>query len=82
MRKTRGDAELLTRMKVRRKCRLRDIENAWFPFDFESAFDRDLSYSASFAAQGNLPKVEPVMEPGMAFMPMSGTARVFRFRTH
>lgn len=78
MRKARGGAELLTRMKVRRKCRLRDIENAWFPINGGEAFGRELFCSASYAAQGNLPKVDPVMEPGMGFMPMSGTARVFR----
>ncbi|MCE8546583.1 sarcosine oxidase subunit beta family protein [Ruegeria pomeroyi] len=41
-------------------------------------FGGDLDFYASYAARGNLPKVEHVMEAGMALMPMIGKARVLR----
>ncbi|KUJ80567.1 sarcosine oxidase subunit beta [Ruegeria marisrubri] len=41
-------------------------------------FGGDLDFYASYAARGNLPTVENVMEAGMALMPMIGKARVLR----
>ncbi|GGH20621.1 sarcosine oxidase subunit beta [Cribrihabitans marinus] len=41
-------------------------------------FGGDLDFYASYAARGNLPGVEQVMEAGMALMPMIGKARVLR----
>ncbi|MGR3615702.1 MAG: sarcosine oxidase subunit beta family protein [Paracoccaceae bacterium] len=41
-------------------------------------FGGDLDMYASYAARGNLPIVEHVMEAGMALMPMIGKARVLR----
>jgi glycine/D-amino acid oxidase-like deaminating enzyme len=41
-------------------------------------FGGDLDFYASYAARGNLPMVEHVMEAGMALMPMIGKARVLR----
>ncbi|UAB89931.1 sarcosine oxidase subunit beta family protein [Ruegeria sp. SCSIO 43209] len=41
-------------------------------------FGGDLDFYASYAARGNLPTVESVMEAGMALMPMIGKARVLR----
>ena len=41
-------------------------------------FGGDLDFHASYAARGNLPMVEHVMEAGMALMPMIGNARVLR----
>ncbi len=41
-------------------------------------FGGDLDFYASYAARGNLPMVEHVMEAGMALMPMIGRARVLR----
>jgi len=41
-------------------------------------FGGDLDFYASYAARGNLPMVEHVMEAGMALMPMIGNARVLR----
>ncbi|MGD9862966.1 MAG: sarcosine oxidase subunit beta family protein [Pseudodonghicola sp.] len=41
-------------------------------------FGGDLDLYASYAARGNLPLVEHVMEAGMALMPMIGKARVLR----
>ncbi|AAV95024.1 sarcosine oxidase subunit beta family protein [Ruegeria pomeroyi] len=41
-------------------------------------FGGDLDFYASYAARGNLPTVEHVMEAGMALMPMIGKARVLR----
>lgn len=41
-------------------------------------FGGDLDMYASYAARGNLPLVEHVMEAGMALMPMIGKARVLR----
>ena len=41
-------------------------------------FGGDLDFYASYAARGNLPAVESVMEAGMALMPMIGKARVLR----
>ena len=41
-------------------------------------FGGDLDFYNSYAARGNLPTVEHVMEAGMALMPMIGKARVLR----
>lgn len=41
-------------------------------------FGGDLDFYASYAARGNLPTVEHVMEAGMALMPMIGKAKVLR----
>jgi sarcosine oxidase subunit beta len=41
-------------------------------------FGGDLDFYNSYAARGNLPMVEHVMEAGMAMMPMIGKARVLR----
>jgi methylglutamate dehydrogenase subunit A len=41
-------------------------------------FGGDLDFYASYAARGNLPMMEHVMEAGMALMPMIGQARVLR----
>ena len=41
-------------------------------------FGGDLDFYNSYAARGNLPAVEHVMEAGMALMPMIGKARVLR----
>ncbi len=41
-------------------------------------FGGDIDMYASYAARGNLPAVEHVMEAGMALMPMIGKARVLR----
>ncbi|WP_170475988.1 sarcosine oxidase subunit beta family protein [Ruegeria arenilitoris] len=41
-------------------------------------FGGDLDFYASYAARGNLPTVETVMEAGMALMPMIGKAKVLR----
>ncbi|WP_170339735.1 sarcosine oxidase subunit beta family protein [Ruegeria arenilitoris] len=41
-------------------------------------FGGDLDFYASYAARGNLPTVESVMEAGVALMPMIGKARVLR----
>ena len=41
-------------------------------------FGGDLDFYNSYAARGNLPTVEHVMEAGMAMMPMIGKARVLR----
>jgi methylglutamate dehydrogenase subunit A len=41
-------------------------------------FGGDLDFYASYAARGNLPAVEHVMEAGMTLMPMIGRARVLR----
>jgi len=41
-------------------------------------FGGDIDMYASYAARGNLPMVEHVMEAGMALMPMIGKARVLR----
>lgn len=41
-------------------------------------FGGDLDFYASYAARGNLPMVEHVMEAGLALMPMIGKARVLR----
>jgi methylglutamate dehydrogenase subunit A len=41
-------------------------------------FGGDLDFYASYAARGNLPMVEHVMEAGMTLMPMIGRARVLR----
>ncbi len=41
-------------------------------------FGGDLDMYASYAARGNLPLVEHVMEAGMALMPMIGKSRVLR----
>lgn len=41
-------------------------------------FGGDLDFYASYAARGNLPMAEHVMEAGMALMPMLGRARVLR----
>ncbi|MGV6805139.1 MAG: sarcosine oxidase subunit beta family protein [Ruegeria sp.] len=41
-------------------------------------FGGDLDFYASYAARGNLPTVETVMEAGMALMPMIGKSRVLR----
>ncbi len=41
-------------------------------------FGGDIDMYASYAARGNLPMVEHVMEAGMTLMPMIGRARVLR----
>ena len=41
-------------------------------------FGGDLDFYASYAARGNLPMVEHVMEAGMTLMPMIGCAKVLR----
>ena len=41
-------------------------------------FGGDLDFYASYAARGNLPMAEHVMEAGMSLMPMIGRARVLR----
>ena len=41
-------------------------------------FGGDLDFYASYAARGNLPMAEHVMEAGMTLMPMIGRARVVR----
>ncbi|MEO0999051.1 MAG: FAD-dependent oxidoreductase, partial [Pseudomonadota bacterium] len=41
-------------------------------------FGGDIDFYNSYAARGNLPTVEHVMEAGMAMMPMIGQARVLR----
>jgi sarcosine oxidase subunit beta len=41
-------------------------------------FGGDLDFYPSYAARGNLPMAEHVMEAGMALMPMIGNARVLR----
>ncbi|MEX0319299.1 MAG: sarcosine oxidase subunit beta family protein [Ruegeria sp.] len=41
-------------------------------------FGGDLDFYASYAARGNLPTVENVMEAGMALVPMIGKAKVLR----
>ncbi|MGB3554253.1 MAG: sarcosine oxidase subunit beta family protein [Jannaschia sp.] len=41
-------------------------------------FGGDLDFYASYAARGNLPMAEHVMDAGMALMPMIGQARVLR----
>jgi sarcosine oxidase subunit beta len=41
-------------------------------------FGGDLDFYASYAARGNLPMAEHVMEAGMALMPMIGQARLLR----
>ncbi|MXQ07993.1 sarcosine oxidase subunit beta family protein [Alphaproteobacteria bacterium GH1-50] len=41
-------------------------------------FGGDLDFYASYAARGNLPMAEHVMEAGMSLMPMIGQARVLR----
>ncbi len=41
-------------------------------------FGGDLDFHASYAARGNLPMMEHVMEAGMTLMPMIGKARVLR----
>jgi len=41
-------------------------------------FGGDLDFHASYAARGNLPMMEHVMEAGMTLMPMIGRARVLR----
>jgi sarcosine oxidase subunit beta len=41
-------------------------------------FGGDLDFYNSYAARGNLPMVEHVMEAGMALMPMIGRARILR----
>ena len=41
-------------------------------------FGGDLDFYASYAARGNLPMAEHVMEAGMALMPMIGQAKVLR----
>ena len=41
-------------------------------------FGGDLDFYASYAARGNLPTVETVMEAGTTLMPMIGKARVLR----
>ncbi|WP_425071981.1 sarcosine oxidase subunit beta family protein [Sagittula sp. S175] len=41
-------------------------------------FGGDLDFYASYAARGNLPMVEHVMEAGMTLMPMIGKARILR----
>ncbi|MCC7321507.1 MAG: sarcosine oxidase subunit beta family protein [Rubellimicrobium sp.] len=41
-------------------------------------FGGDLDFYPSYAARGNLPMVEHVMEAGMTLMPMIGKARVLR----
>ncbi|PVH28625.1 sarcosine oxidase subunit beta family protein [Pararhodobacter oceanensis] len=41
-------------------------------------FGGDLDFYASYAARGNLPRVEQVMEAGMTLMPMIGRAKILR----
>lgn len=41
-------------------------------------FGGDLDFYASYAARGNLPMMEHVMEAGMTLMPMIGKARILR----
>ena len=41
-------------------------------------FGGDIDFYASYAARGNLPMVEHVMEAGMTLMPMIGKAKVLR----
>ena len=41
-------------------------------------FGGDLDFYASYAARGNLPMVEHVMEAGMTLMPMIGKAKILR----
>ena len=41
-------------------------------------FGGDLDFYASYAARGNLPMAEHVMEAGMSLMPMIGRAKVLR----
>jgi len=41
-------------------------------------FGGDLDFYASYAARGNLPRVEQVMEAAMTLMPMIGKARILR----
>jgi len=41
-------------------------------------FGGDLDFYSSYAARGNLPRVEQVMQAAMALMPMIGKARVLR----
>ncbi len=41
-------------------------------------FGGDIDFYASYAARGNLPMLEHVMEAGMTLMPMIGRARVLR----
>ncbi len=41
-------------------------------------FGGDLDFYASYAARGNLPMVEHVMEAGMTLMPMLGRAKILR----
>ncbi len=41
-------------------------------------FGGDIDFYASYAARGNLPMMEHVMEAGMTLMPMIGRARVLR----
>jgi glycine/D-amino acid oxidase-like deaminating enzyme len=41
-------------------------------------FGGDLDFYASYAARGNLPMAEHVVEAGMALMPMIGKAKVLR----
>lgn len=41
-------------------------------------FGGDLDFYPSYAARGNLPRAERVMEAGLALMPMIGRARVLR----
>ena len=41
-------------------------------------FGGDLDFYASYAARGNMPMMEHVMEAGMTLMPMIGKARVLR----
>ena len=41
-------------------------------------FGGDLDFYACYAARGNLPMVEHVMEAGMTLMPMIGRAKVLR----
>ncbi|MFN4099951.1 MAG: sarcosine oxidase subunit beta family protein [Pararhodobacter sp.] len=41
-------------------------------------FGGDLDFYASYAARGNLPMVEHVMEAGMTLMPMIGRAKILR----
>lgn len=41
-------------------------------------FGGDLDFYASYAARGNLPMVEHVMEAGLALMPMIGNAQLLR----
>jgi methylglutamate dehydrogenase subunit A len=41
-------------------------------------FGGDLDFYASYAARGNLPMIEHVMEAGMTLMPMIGRAKILR----